>query len=70
MDELAYSINGENVHYGTPANPAAPARIPGGSSSGSAVRRARQRVHSVEAPCQSVSDASDTAATVQIFILQ
>ena len=38
MDELAYSINGENVHYGTPANPAAPGRIPGGSSSGSAVR--------------------------------
>ena len=38
MDELAYSINGENVHYGTPVNPAAPGRIPGGSSSGSAVR--------------------------------
>ena len=41
MDELAYSINGENVHYGTPANPAAPGRIPGGSSSGSAVRAPR-----------------------------
>ncbi|GIL82498.1 hypothetical protein Vretimale_11935 [Volvox reticuliferus] len=37
MDELAYSLNGENVHYGTPTNPAAPGRIPGGSSSGSAV---------------------------------
>ncbi|KXZ51886.1 hypothetical protein GPECTOR_11g320 [Gonium pectorale] len=37
MDELAYSLNGENVHYGTPVNPAAPGRIPGGSSSGSAV---------------------------------
>jgi amidase len=36
-DELAYSLNGENVHYGTPTNPRAPARIPGGSSSGSAV---------------------------------
>jgi amidase len=35
-DELAYSLNGENVHYGTPINPAAPGRIPGGSSSGSA----------------------------------
>lgn len=34
-DELAYSLNGENVHYGTPRNPAAPGRIPGGSSSGS-----------------------------------
>jgi amidase len=35
-DELAYSLNGENVHYGTPTNPHAPGRIPGGSSSGSA----------------------------------
>ena len=37
MDELAYSLNGENVYYGTPRNPACPDRIPGGSSSGSAV---------------------------------
>lgn len=37
MDELAYSLNGENVHYGTPPNPACQDRIPGGSSSGSAV---------------------------------
>uniref|UniRef100_A0ACD5Y437 Uncharacterized protein n=1 Tax=Avena sativa TaxID=4498 RepID=A0ACD5Y437_AVESA len=37
MDEVAYSINGENAHYGTPANPCAPGRVPGGSSSGSAV---------------------------------
>jgi amidase len=36
-DEMAYSLNGENVHYGTPVNPNAPGRIPGGSSSGSAV---------------------------------
>ncbi len=35
-DELMYSLNGENFHYGTPTNPAAPGRIPGGSSSGSA----------------------------------
>jgi amidase len=35
-DELAYSLNGENMHYGTPTNPNAPGRIPGGSSSGSA----------------------------------
>lgn len=35
-DELAYSLNGENVHYGTPVNQNAPTRIPGGSSSGSA----------------------------------
>ncbi|GMN22584.1 hypothetical protein TIFTF001_047456 [Ficus carica] len=37
MDEMAYSINGENIHYGTPTNPCAPDRVPGGSSSGSAV---------------------------------
>jgi amidase len=36
-DELTYSLNGENHHYGTPANPNALGRIPGGSSSGSAV---------------------------------
>lgn len=37
MDELAYAINGENPHYGTPVNPKARELIPGGSSSGSAV---------------------------------
>ncbi|MBW7477274.1 amidase [Paenibacillus oenotherae] len=36
-DELMYSLNGENFHYGTPVNPNAAGRIPGGSSSGSAV---------------------------------
>ena len=36
-DELAYSLEGINKHYGTPTNPQAPERIPGGSSSGSAV---------------------------------
>lgn len=35
-DELAFSLNGENAHYGTPVNVNAPGRIPGGSSSGSA----------------------------------
>ncbi|MDQ2103939.1 amidase family protein, partial [Azospirillum isscasi] len=35
-DELAWSLAGENAHYGTPENPKAPGRIPGGSSSGSA----------------------------------
>ncbi|KAF7120430.1 hypothetical protein RHSIM_Rhsim13G0168400 [Rhododendron simsii] len=37
MDEMAYSINGENKHYGTPKNICSPDRLPGGSSSGSAV---------------------------------
>jgi amidase len=36
-DELAFSLEGENEHYGTPVNPRAPDRLPGGSSSGSAV---------------------------------
>ena len=35
-DELTYSLSGQNAHYGTPANSAAPGRICGGSSSGSA----------------------------------
>ncbi len=36
-DELAYSLNGLNIHYGAPINPVNPERLPGGSSSGSAV---------------------------------
>ena len=35
-EEMAFSLTGENAHYGTPVNPAAPNRVPGGSSSGSA----------------------------------
>jgi amidase len=35
-DELTFSLNGENAHYGTPLNVNAEGRIPGGSSSGSA----------------------------------
>jgi amidase len=37
MDEMAYSLLGANHYLGTPVNPAAPRRHPGGSSSGSAV---------------------------------
>lgn len=37
MDEMAYSLLGANPHYGTPINPRAQDRHPGGSSSGSAV---------------------------------
>src|SRR5436190_6782465 len=43
-DELSRGIFGENVHYGTPINPRAPGRVPGGSSSGSAVAVAGQLV--------------------------
>ncbi len=35
-DEITRGILGENAHYGTPVNPRAPERVPGGSSSGSA----------------------------------
>jgi amidase len=35
-EEMAFSLTGENAHYGTPKNVAAPGRVPGGSSSGSA----------------------------------
>lgn len=36
LDELAYSLSGENQHYGTPQNPRAAGRLCGGSSCGSA----------------------------------
>lgn len=39
-DELAFSLNGQNMHTGTPVNQRAPGRIPGGSSSGSAAATA------------------------------
>lgn len=35
-DEISLGILGENAHTGTPVNPRAPDRVPGGSSSGSA----------------------------------
>lgn len=39
-DELAWSLTGANAHFGTPVNVAAPDRVPGGSSSGSAAATA------------------------------
>uniref|UniRef100_A0A9I9DAR4 Amidase domain-containing protein n=1 Tax=Cucumis melo TaxID=3656 RepID=A0A9I9DAR4_CUCME len=50
MDEMAYSINGENFHYGTPQNPCASDRVPGGSSSGSAVAVGTDTGGSVRVP--------------------
>ena len=35
-DEFFFSLSGANAHYGTPVNPRAVGRLPGGSSSGSA----------------------------------
>lgn len=37
LHELAFGVTGINAAYGTPVNPLDPGRIPGGSSSGSAV---------------------------------
>jgi Asp-tRNA(Asn)/Glu-tRNA(Gln) amidotransferase A subunit family amidase len=44
-DELAYSLSGTNVHYGTPPNPAAPGLVTAGSSSGPAAAVALGEVH-------------------------
>lgn len=41
MDELLLGVTGGNPHHGMPINPAAPDRVPGGSSSGSAAVVAR-----------------------------
>ncbi|WP_417696136.1 amidase [Psychromonas sp.] len=57
-DELAYSLNGQNIHYGTPTNPIAPNCLPGGSSSGSAVAVARKDVD--------FSIGTDTGGSVRV----
>lgn len=57
-DEFAYSMNGENAHYGTPVNPRAPGRIPGGSSSGS--------VAAVAAGLVDIALGSDTGGSVRL----
>ena len=36
LHEFAYGVTSQNVHYGTVPNPAAPGRVAGGSSGGSA----------------------------------
>ena len=57
-DELAYSIHGDNAHYGTPVNTAAPGRVPGGSSSGSAA--------AVAAGAVDASLGTDTGGSVRV----
>ncbi|ADU29505.1 amidase [Evansella cellulosilytica] len=57
-DELMFSLNGENYHYGTPVNPTAQERVPGGSSSGSAV--------AVSAGLVDVGIGTDTGGSVRI----
>ena len=58
LHELAYGISGINTAFGTPVNPLDPLRVPGGSSSGSAVA-----VASGEAD---VSYGSDTGGSIRI----
>ena len=58
LHELAYGISGINAAFGTPVNPLDPRRVPGGSSSGSAVA-----VASGEAD---VSYGSDTGGSIRI----
>jgi amidase len=57
-DEFFYSVTGANAHYGTPVNPRAPARLPGGSSSGSAAA-------SSAGACD-LALGSDTAGSIRI----
>ncbi|UGT42939.1 hypothetical protein LTV02_05945 [Nocardia yamanashiensis] len=57
-DEFAYSITGANGRYGMPLNPAAPDRIPGGSSSGSAVAVARGEA--------TIGLGTDTAGSIRV----
>ncbi len=57
-DELAFSLNGENMHYGTPRNPRAPGRIPGGSSSGAA--------SSVAAGLADIGLGTDTSGSIRV----
>jgi amidase len=56
--ELAYGLTGENVWLGTPRNPAAPDRFPGGSSCGSAA--------AVAAGLVDFALGSDTGGSVRI----
>ncbi|HWG63526.1 MAG TPA: amidase [Streptosporangiaceae bacterium] len=58
LHELAYGISGINPAFGTPVNPLDPARVPGGSSSGSAV--------AVAAGEADVAYGSDTGGSIRI----
>ncbi|CAN5135034.1 amidase [soil metagenome] len=57
-DELAFSLEGDNAHHGTPRNPRAPGRLPGGSSSGSAV--------AVAAGLADIALGTDTGGSVRV----
>jgi amidase len=56
--EMAFGMEGDNAHYGMPVNPAAPDRVPGGSSCGSAV--------AVAAGLCDAALGSDTGGSVRV----
>jgi amidase len=58
LHELALGVTGVNQWYGTPVNPLDPTRVPGGSSSGSAVAVATDEAD--------VAYGSDTGGSVRI----
>ncbi|SOD74687.1 Asp-tRNAAsn/Glu-tRNAGln amidotransferase A subunit family amidase [Jatrophihabitans sp. GAS493] len=57
-DELAFALAGANAHYGTPPNPRAPGRIPGGSTSGSAA--------AVASGAAEIGLGTDTAGSIRV----
>jgi amidase len=56
-DELAFSLMGQNAHYPRPVNPAAPDRVTGGSSSGSAA--------AVAGRLADIATGSDTGGSIR-----
>ena len=56
-DELAFSLMGQNAHFPFPVNPAAPDRITGGSSSGSAA--------AVAGGLADIATGSDTGGSIR-----
>jgi amidase len=58
LHELALGVTGVNQWYGTPVNPLDPSRVPGGSSSGSAVAVATDEAD--------VAYGSDTGGSIRI----
>ena len=57
-DEFAYSIAGDNPHYGTPPNGAVPGALPGGSSNGPASAVATGQAE--------IGLATDTAGSIRV----
>lgn len=57
-DQFAYSLAGDNEHYGAPVNPMVPGGLPGGSSSGSAT--------AVSLGAATIGLGTDTAGSVRV----